>query len=429
MVRLSFALIVLLMLTACTIAPAATPPLRLSSPTSPPSPRPTALPSSTPTFIPTATSQPTSTPTLTPTASPTSTPTMTPTVIGGSEPKVAFAAIDLQGNKNLYITGLFTGQPKMVTHLLLPEKGSIPVIKWAPDGNRLLLVNGDETKQQWLYSYDLMTGAFRKLYFLREGRYIDSMTWSADGNSVVIVTANEKPPGPALGYAQIDLKTGELSPAPKGNYWINNVTRVSTQAICSNGLDPKKIRKLDGYRRICYFPQIGLYGGMQESEGSVEYVLLSEEGQVQDTLFSFPANFSTNGVINLLLSPDKSRVILMGQGNGAPYQQFAIPVVLGNTTTQSINPQILTYDSEIWKATPPPHVITSFFVYSWSPDSRSYLAARFYIDGTNTTDYTNLGEFVVIDADSGEIGFTYQFPKDIQPFYNSYFGFDLVWPE
>jgi hypothetical protein len=136
----------------------------------------------------------------------------------------------------------------------------------------------------------------------------------------------------------------------------------------------------------------------------------------------------TNGVINLMLSPDKSRVIMIGEPNGGT--PFAFPIVLGSTSIKSVDPEEFSDNTSVWKATPPPHVLTSILVYGWSPDSRSYLAARFYADSLNVADYTMQGEFVVINADSGDIVFTYNLQKDIHPFLTwAHFGFDLVWPE
>jgi hypothetical protein len=123
------------------------------------------------------------------------------------------------------------------------------------------------------------------MYQIPPGRYIDSINWPPDSSSITITTANMHPPGPALAYLQIDLFDGKIKPAAKGNYWINNVTVVDNQAVCYdrllNQLDPKRRSLfLSEYHDVCYFPEIGLYGGLKRGEDAVDYVLLSKDGEV-----------------------------------------------------------------------------------------------------------------------------------------------------
>jgi hypothetical protein len=120
-------------------------------------------------------------------------------------------------------------------------------------------------------------------------------------------------------------------------------------------------------------------------------------------------------------------VLMIGSPNYGP--SFAFPIILGSMSIKSFDPEPFAYDSSVWKATPPPHVLWDIRVYGWSPDSRSYLAARFYVDSYNATNGTSQVEFIVINADSGDIIFTYNFPDDIDPFLSLFSGFDLVWTE
>jgi hypothetical protein len=326
-----------------------------------------------------------------------------------------------------------------VTQISPSGEEFLSIVKWSPDVKKLLFVKGDEYKQRWLFLYNLITGEFRKLYLVPAGRYIHLINWSLGPDSVVLVMANEKPPGPALSYLQIDLKSGELTAASSKIYWfdINDVTRANSQTKCHDSSDPI-IQRLQnaGYRKICYYPEIGLYGGSKESESGVDYVLLSKDGQVQRTLIHFPVNVSC-GTIDLLLSPDKSRLLLLGDPSrflpsrrswegGIP---IAIPISVIDSSIPTVDPETLFYNEPIFEITPPPHVLWRFLVYGWSPDSRSYLAARFYIDSYDATNYTAQGEFIVINADSGDIVFTYNFADDIDPFLTLFSGFDLVWAE
>jgi hypothetical protein len=107
---------------------------------------------------------------------------------------------------------------------------------------------------------------------------------------------------------------------------------------------------------------------------------------------------------------------------------LAIPISMTDSSVATVDSETLFYKEPIYQITPPPHVLNHFYVYGWSPDSRSYLAARFYADSYNATDRTMQGEIIVINADTGEMVFSHNFPKDIHPYLNTR-SFDLVWPE
>jgi len=425
-------MIVFLLTTACSTAPVASPTNVGAPPSHTSSPSNTPLPSNTPTLAPTSTLEPTATP------SPNSTPTIIPTTIGGSEPKIAFTAKDKEGDLNLYIDDLFTGQPKIVTQIYLSEEDIISVVKWSPDGKKLAFGNGKENNERWLMVYDLATDAFQEVYKLPSGRYVDQIEWSADDNSLTFVTANLRPPGPNLATRRINLPDLIFLPVEGENLWINSETRVNSQAKCHDSRNPI-VRRMEkaGYAlwSICYFPDIGLYGGIKDVENGVDYDLISEDAQVQKTLIRFPAEFITGGVINLLLSPDGSRLLMIGvpsrpsghdRENGIP---FAIPVSMMDTSIATADAETLFYKEPVFKITPPPHVLTLVFVYGWSPDSRDYLVVRFYADTFYAANDTTPGEFVVVDADTGADVYTYQFPGDLQQIMSSGPGFDLVWPK
>lgn len=412
----------ILIASACTTAPSDQPPVvQVFTPSA------TVRPTATQTPMPTTTPEPTNTPL------PTFTPTVIPTIIGGSEPLIAYMAKDKQGNLNLYIDGFFTEQPKLIMPIYLPEDTIISVIKWSPDGRTLAFGNGKENGDRWLIVYDLETDAFQDVYKVPSGRYVDQLEWSEDNNVLTFVTANLRPPGPNLAIRRINLSDLIYLPVEVENLWINNVTRVDTQARCHDTRNPV-IRRLfkAGYQDICYFPEIGLYGAITGSEGGVDYVLLSEDGQVQKTLMRFPAEFSTGGSINLLLSPDASRVLMIGvpcrpSGDGRECGvSFAIPISMTETAIARSDAEELFYKESVLKMTPPPHVLHKVYVYGWSPDGRNYLAIREYLDQYVAESYKSPPECVVLNADYGDVIYTYQFPGDLQEV--SGFGYHLVWP-
>ncbi len=355
-------------------------------------------------------------------------------MVGGSEPKIAFIAKDVQGDINLYVDGFFTGEPRSITKILLPEGDSTMEIKWSPDGRKLVFTNHDENQELWVFVYDSEENDFQRLYKVPAGRYVSDYKWSADHYTFIMQTVNARCCEPGWAYFQINFADGNLERVQGDGFWINSVSRANSQSICF--VRTKQIQRMQsaGYREVCYFPEIGLYGGLKYEEHAVEYYLLSEDGQVQKTLLRFPTDFGTNGAIDLLLSPDKSRVLMIGEPlrllgrdteRGIP---FAIPISMTDISVGTAEPETLFYSGPIYEATPPPHELMSKLVYGWSPDSRSYLEARFFFDGYDRVNFTGRGEIIVINADSEDAVYSYDFPSDVVALITPYgSGFDIVW--
>lgn len=365
-------------------------------------------------------------PTYTLTPSPTLTPTFTPTVIGGSEPIIAFVAKDLQGNINLYIDGVFTKQPKTVTKILLPEKEAFIQLKWSPDGKKLVFTNRDENQETWMFVYDVIGNTFQKIYKVSMGRYVQEYKWSPDSTAITFETVNATCCTPGWAYSQINLKDGTVERVQGNSFWINNVTRVNSETVCYISTESLLHMQSIGYHNICYFPTLNMYGGLKYGKEAIDYDLLSEGGEIQKTLYRFPAGFTTNGEINLLPSPDKSKVLLFGEPNGGIPFAFLISMV--DTSVETADPEAMFYEEPIFQLTPPPHSLFRRYVYGWSPDSKNYIEGRFYVDGFNRVNYTAQGEFVVVNSDFGEVTSKYDFPTDINPMLGFDAGFDLVWP-
>lgn len=388
-----------------------------------------------PTFTPTLSLTPTPTFTLTP--SPTSTPTITPTIIGGSESKIAFIARDPQGVLNLYTDGFFTGQPKVITKILIPEKELFIELKWSPDGMKLAFTNDDENKERWVFVYDVVENSFQKIYKVPSGRGVGDYKWSPDHSTIKFSTWNSTCCNPGLAYFQVNLTVGTIERIQGDGFWINSVSHFNSQTVCGDYKNPviRRLRSVGYDWRICYFPEMGLYGGMKYQADYVDYDLLTEDGQVQKTLYRFPPETYTNGYIDLLLSPDRSRVLMVGEP-GRPVKDymepgipFAIPVSMTDTSVETVSSETLFYSGNVYAMTPPPHELFSRSVYGWSPDSKSYLEARFYYDGYNSVDWIGKGEFVVINADTGDVIYVYSFQNDLQPITLVHGeGFDIVWP-
>lgn len=317
--------------------------------------------------------------------------------------------------------------------MLLPEAEAPVQMKWSSDGRKLAFTNQDENQELWVFVYDVMEDNFQKLYKVPSGRYVSNYKWSPDDDVIILETVNARCCTPAWANFQISLSDGIIEQVQRESFSLSSITRVNNQATCARNSTIRFLQSA-GYRETCYFPEIGLYGGLKYQSDSADYDLLSEDGQVQKTLFRFPTNFGTNGYMDLLLSPDKSRVLMIGETlrllgsdteRGIP---FVIPVSLTDSTTETMDPETLYYNEPVFEATPPPHILFTRYVLGWSPDSRSYVEARFYFDGWNRIDFTAQGEYVVIDADSGNVMFTYGFQNDLLPLTTPYgSGFDLVW--
>lgn len=308
------------------------------------------------------------------------------------------------------------------------------VIKWSPDGRKLVFTNKDENQELWVFVYDVAENTFQKFYKVPAGRYAADYKWSTGSDSITLQTVNAKCCNPGWAYFQINLSDGTIERLPTIGFWINSVTQVNSQSICFQRTKPVQRMQSAGYSGICYFPDMGLYGGLKNGENAVDYDLLSEDGQVQRTLFRFPVDFTTNGSIDLLLSPDKSRVLMMVEPlrmlgtnteGGIP---FAISISMTETSIGIADPGILYFEEPAYLATPPPHELMGRFVYGWSLDSKSYLEARFYYDRYDRSIFLAQGEFVIINAETGDVIYTYVFKSDLQPLTTSWGdGFHIVW--
>jgi len=309
-------------------------------------------------------------------------------------------------------------------------------MKWSQDGRKLVFTNQDENQEKWLFAYDVVEQDFQKLYKIPTWRSVGDIKWNADGSNITISTVNSACCNPGWAYYRINLSDGTTEQIKGNGFWINSVSKVDSQITCPDYRDPtnKRLRSA-GYDGICYFPDLGLYGGLKYQVDRVDYDLLSEDGQVQKTLVRFPPGMFTNGVIDLLLSPDKSKVLLTGEPTrlvtnymegGIP---FAFPVSMTDPSVKLTSPETLYYDGPVYEANPPPHVLYRRYVYGWSHDSRNYIEVRVYFDGYDRVTYLAQGEFVIINADSGSVMYMYDFKDDIQPFITTWgSGFHIVWP-
>ena len=313
----------------------------------------TAQPAKSATLAPTSPPLPTGTPTLT------STPTLIPTVTGGSEPLIAFTANDRQGNLNLYIDGFLTGKPEMITRITLPEEDPIPKVRWSPDGSKLAYTNANEKGERWLVVYDLVMNAFQEVYKLPSGRYVHQIEWSEDGTMLTFVTANMRPPGPNLATRRIHLPDLIYLPVEGEKLWINEVSGLNTHAQCFDNRRPV-VRDLAkaGYRDLCYFPQLDQYGGLRYGDAGVDFYLFSQDGHEARMLARFPADFSTNGAIDLLLSPNQARLLLVAQPQrrtGSDTERgipMAIAISVTESHTMTVSADALYYPSRYSKKHP-----------------------------------------------------------------------------
>jgi hypothetical protein len=382
-------------------------------------------PTSTATTTPTAV--PTSTPTLTPTATATPTPTITPTPtpLGASEPKLAFVGKDSQGNLGLYIDGLYTGQPERIASITVSEEDAAYLyMRWSPDGKRLVFENNNELNRRSLFVFDVAAKNIREITRIPSGKYVFDLNWSPDGN-LYFAMASIGAGSIFLDelYHKLDLSNGQIS-RTKEYYPANHNSHVNNATTCNWQLFPDSIKALSiggvggygpngaVYDRICFYPELSSYGGLKYNEETTDFVLLTEEGKDNQTLATFPANFGLNASMDLNLSPDRSKTLIIGNGgiwtsdNQFHGGQFAYAIDLSGPPLDISDPGIL----DTWF---PAHV------FGWAPDSKNYLRAEWE------------QRLLVMGAIPEEVVYEYTIPNEVTPLFvvsGSASGFDMVWP-
>jgi hypothetical protein len=387
-------------------------------------------PATVPTSSATSTAAPTKPPTLTPSPTLTLTPTVTPTPtpIGLTEPRIAFVGKDSQGQLGIYIDGFYTRQPKKIISLTVPEERAAYLsLRWSPNGKKLMFVNNNSLNRESFFLFDTTTNLPQEITRVPSGQDVFGFGWSADGAVFYFSAASRSRPQ-AVSY-KIDLST-------RGVSQTNEVSSASHNSH-SNGLTdcnwettPQTIRDLTMggvggfgpnevvYDRVCFYPGLGLYGGLKYNEETTEFVLLTEEGEEEQTLVTFPADFGLNGFMTLSTLLDASRVLVIGEGGvqgfGNGCCQFAYIV------DRSEAPLDRT-DKEIFAGWP--HFIHAF---GWSPDGLNYLIAERDWNDPNPED-----RFQIVHAESGEVVYEYRMPAQVTPAFSLgqvIAGYDIVWP-
>lgn len=358
-------------------------------------------PTTTPTTIPTQTFTPTSTSTSTPT--PTFTPSPTPTSIGGSEPKVAFVGKDPQGNLGIYIDTFYTGKPEKISSVFASVS-----MRWSPDGQQLMYWDENEYKSRGIFMYDVSTEVVQEVAKVPGGKDVFDFNWSSDGNVIYFTAASRS--NPTAVHYKLDLSNGQVSET-KGTSFSSNNSHVNSGATnCDQASYPKAIYDLSltgAYQIACFYPELNAYSGLEYNDKTTNLILFTQDGKIDKTLAIFPAMFWSNGYIDLLLSPDKSQILIIGEGqvtNG--HTQFSYATQLANLPLDKSSP-------EIWKNWNPIHV------FGWSPDSLNYLVA----------DQEN--QFAIIQASSGMVAYKYKIQNQVEPAFSigqGASGYDMIWP-
>lgn len=267
-----------------------------------------------PTSTPTATYTPSSTPTLTP----------IPTPIGGGEPKVSFVGKDPQGNYGIYVDGFFTNNPEKIAPVSVSnENTGFLQMKWSPDGIKLIFVNGEPAN----WSFFLYQTTSREVQELtkvpNKQDVIGELIWSEDGNEIFFMTATRSTP---LRRWKLNLSRGEFSETNE-HHGVNSYFHVNSSINCDFSSFPPSIQEFGFSNSICFYPELNAYGGLRRSTESTDLVLLSQTGEVGEFLVKFPAEVYTNGFVGLLLSPDKSYILIVGDGGieitGHPFAYLA----------------------------------------------------------------------------------------------------------
>lgn len=392
--------------------------LSACAPALPPSPTVTSTPIPTHTFTPRPTSTVTPTPTLTP----------VPTTIGLTEPKIAFIGKDLQGNLGIYVDGLYTGKPQKIAPATVTEERAAWLgLRWSHDGSKLIFVNNNELNRESFYLYDSQTGEMQEITQVPRGQDVFSFNWSPDDTVFYFGAASRAHPQ-AMNY-KIDLATRGMSQVNQGLAAAHN-SHAHTQTDCNWESQPQTIRGLSMggvgglgpngviYDRICFYPELNAYAGLKYNEETTDFVLLTEAGEEDRVLATFPANFGLNGFMDLSLSPDASQLLVIGEGSveafGNGCCQFAHLVQLsGPPADQS--------DKEIFAGWP--HFV---HVFGWSPDGRNYLIAERDWNAASPED-----KIEIVQADSGDVVYEYRIPSQVSPVFSIQqviTGYDMIWP-
>lgn len=375
----------------------------------------------TPTATPTQ-PKPTSTPTATHTPSPTPTQTITPTPIGGSEPIVAFVGKDSQGNYGLYVDSFYTRRPKKIAPVpvFVNDRGfpyTYVPMRWSSEGKKLIFVNGELTKRSF-FLFDTITGEVREIAKVPNGQNpFGELIWSQDGNEIFFSAAS--PGSRASHYWKLDLVSGKFTEITNEYYVVNSYFHVNSPINCNNSLPSiKSIKSFDHNNeldKVCFYPDLNSHGALKRNKESTDLVLLSANGEVDKILVKFPAGFYTNGWIGLSLSPDKTQILIVGDGGiGVTGHLFVYLAQLISLPLDKSDPKLFQeYD---------PSQEMRIHVYGWSPDSQDYLIAS-----GSESDY----KLAVIQAASGNILSEYRIPSEIEPailIYQSVIGIEMIWP-
>jgi hypothetical protein len=380
-----------------------------------------------PTATTTPTAVPTSTPTPTPTATATPTPTITPTPtpLGASEPKLAFVGKDSQGNLGLYVDGLYTGQPEKIASITVSEEDAAYLyMRWSPDGSQLVFENNNELNRRSFFLFDTASKGVREITRIPSGKYVFDLNWSPDGH-LFFAMASIGAGSIFLDelYHKLDVATGQIS-RTKEYYPANGNSHIREFASCNWQSFPDAIRALtlggvggfgpNGavYDRVCFYPDLDAYAGLKYNEQTTEFVSFTEAGEEQETFAVFPANFGLNASMDLDVSTDQSKMLMIGNGgvwssdNQFHGGQFAYVIDLVNLPLDIRDPEIL----DNWF---PAHV------FGWAPDSKNYLRAEWE------------QRLLVMGAIPEEVVYEYTLPTDVTPLFvvsGNASGFDMVWP-
>ena len=382
---------------------------------------------STPTATTTPTAIPTNTPTLTPTATATPTPTVTPTPtpLGASEPKLAFVGKDSQGNLGLYVDGLYTGQPEKVASITESEEDATYLyMRWSPDGSQLVFENNNELNRRSFFLFDAASKEVREITRIPSGKYVFDLNWSPDGH-LYFAMASIGAGSIFLDelYHKLDVSTGQIS-RTKEYYPANGNSHIRELTSCNWQSFPDAIRALtlggvggfgpNGavYDRVCFYPDLDAYAGLKYNEQTTEFVSFTEAGEEEETFAIFPANFGLNASMDLDVSPDRSQMLIIGNGgiwssdNQFHGGQFAYVIDLSSLPLDISDPEIL----DTWF---PAHV------FGWSPDSKNYLRAEWE------------QRLLVMGVMPGDISYEYKIQNGVTPLIavsGNASGFDMVWP-